>query len=265
SAGLEMETYPYLCSETMTVNFEKMKAFLQKIPKRSPVCLQACAHNPTGSDLTKDQWHQIAILFKERQLYAVFDIAYQGFATGNLDQDAYPIRYFLSNLEQYFCVCQSFAKNLGLYGERVGSLSLVCSSKSEAERYESKVKVIVRSLYSSCPKHGSEIVKLVLGSPRNFDLWEKDLRKISGRMFDMRAKLRSNLERLVPGKNFSHITDQIGMFCYTGLTAENVEILEAKHSIYMAKSGRISISGLTEANVEKVAECFASVLLKSQT
>lgn len=190
---------------------------LTSVEKGTVVLLHVCAHNPTGVDPTKEQWHEIAKVMKERDLFPFFDCAYQGYATGDLDSDAYAVRYFADQGFQ-FVLAQSFAKNMGLYGERIGALHVMTGSKEEAARVLSQVNIIIRRMYSNNPIHGAKIVSRVLGDKENFEAWYGELKLVAGRILKMREMLRGALEELKTPGNWEHITKQIGMFSYTGLT-----------------------------------------------
>ena len=186
---------------------------------------------------------------------AVFDSAYQGFASGSLAEDAYSLRHFVENYDRIM-LFQSYAKNFGLYGERTGALSVVCDSKAENAVVMSRLKQMARNLYSSPPVYGARIVDTVLSDPKLTQMWHEELILMSKRIMDMRNKLTSHLKDLGTPHNWSHITSQIGMFAYTGLSTEQVNTVRDKHHIYLTADGRISVAGLNNGNVAKVAEAF---------
>jgi len=217
AAGLAVRQYRYFKASTKGLDFEGMIEDLENAQSGSAVLLHISAHNPTGVDPTKEQWKQIAEVCKRKQLYPFFDSAYQGFTTGSLDEDGFSARYFY---DQGFemCVAQSFAKTMGLYGERTGCLHFVCHDKEEAQRVLSQVKIVIRTNYSSPPKHGARIAAAIINNPANFKQWTAELQNVVKRMDDMRKALRAAIEaKRVPG-DWSHITTQIGMFSFTGLT-----------------------------------------------
>jgi len=262
-ANCTVKTYPYWKAETKSLDFDGMLAGLKAAPAGSQVLLHSCAHNPTGIDPTEAQWQQIADVVQERQLVAILDSAYQGYASGDLDKDAYSIRLFLSRGIEFF-VCQSFAKNLGLYGERIGMLHAVCKDKDNADRVLSQMKLVVRPMYSSPPIHGAHLVMNILGVPQNYAQWKKELKEMADRILEVRGLLRSGLEQKgTPGK-WNHITDQIGMFSYTGLSEKACEALTQDHHIYLLKSGRISLAGLNKGNVQYMVDAVHSVLSGSK-
>lgn len=197
-------------------------------------------------------------LIKQRNLFPYFDMAYQGFATGDIDRDASALRLFIQDGHQ-LALSQSFAKNMGLYGERVGAFNVVCSSSEEASRVLSQVKIIIRPMYSNPPVHGARIASLILNDPSLRSQWLKDVRDMAQRIISMRTELRGIIEKAGSSRNWQHITDQIGMFCFTGLDKDQVERLTKDFSIYLTKDGRISVAGLSSQNVEYVARAIHAV------
>jgi aspartate aminotransferase len=185
-------------------------------------------------------------------------MAYQGFATGDIDRDASAVRQFIDDGHQ-IALAQSFAKNMGLYGERVGAFTLVCSSKAEAEKVMSQIKIIIRPCYSNPPIHGARIASLILNDSSLRSQWLKDVKGMADRIISMRTKLRDGLKREGSTKNWQHITDQIGMFCFTGMDKDQVERLTKEYSVYLTKDGRISVAGLTTGNVDYLAHAMHNV------
>ena len=220
-SGLEVVKYRYYNKETIGLDFDGMIADLKSAPDGSLILLHACAHNPTGVDPTKSQWTQLSEVFKEKKHYAFFDMAYQGFASGDIDKDAFPIRHFQSEGHR-FALAQSFAKNMGLYGERVGAFSICCDSADEKKRVDSQLKILVRPLYSNPPIHGARIAGEILTNPELYSQWEGEVKGMADRIISMRAALKKHLEDLGSKHDWSHITNQIGMFAYTGMTAEQM-------------------------------------------
>lgn len=255
NAGLKPTYYPYYDSQHNSVDFKNLLDYVNKLEKEV-FLLHACAHNPTGADPTKEQWQELSHLFKKKQHIALFDSAYQGFASGDPEKDAFALREFVRDGHQIL-LCQSFAKNFGLYGERAGVLSVVTESPEEAERVNSQLKVIVRPMYSNPPVHGARIVAEVLGDPALKTQWLGECRGMAERIGRMRHLLRSKLEAGNPGRSWKHITDQIGMFCFTGLSKEQVLRLRSEYHIYCTDDGRFSVAGITTKNVDYLA---ASVL-----
>ncbi|EDV29026.1 uncharacterized protein TRIADDRAFT_63196 [Trichoplax adhaerens] len=257
-AGLETKHYRYYDQKTCGFDAEGALADLKMMPERSIVLLHACAHNPTGVDPKPEQWHEISQVVKERKLFPFFDMAYQGFASGDINKDAYAVRYFIKDNHQ-MAVAQSFAKNMGLYGERCGAFSMVCESAEEAKIVESQLKIVIRPMYSNPPINGARIAYLILKRPELRKEWLVEVKGMADRIISMRDRLKTNLEKEGSSHDWSHITNQIGMFCYTGLAAEQCERLKKEFSVYLTKDGRISIAGVTSQNVEYLAHAIHQV------
>eukprot|EP01119_Soliformovum_irregulare_P000982 TRINITY_DN1072_c0_g1_i1.p1 TRINITY_DN1072_c0_g1~~TRINITY_DN1072_c0_g1_i1.p1 ORF type:complete len:405 (+),score=102.45 TRINITY_DN1072_c0_g1_i1:47-1261(+) len=256
AAGLPFKTYRYWDARNNSLDFVGMKEDIIAAPKGSIILLHACAHNPTGTDPTPEQWEQIADLIKAGEHQLFIDCAYQGFASGDLDRDARPIRMFLEKGFE-FVVAQSFAKNMGLYGERTGALHVVCGKKEVAEPVRSQLKLIIRATYSSPPIHGAFIVTTILGNPELRKKWEAELKDMAGRIQEMRQRLHDTLAE--KGIKWPHILNQIGMFGYTGMSKEQCEALTKKHHIYLTQDGRISLAGLTSQNIPRFANSVEDV------
>ena len=241
-----------------------MKSTISSALEGSIVLLHACAHNPTGVDPTRDQWKEIAKIIRARKHFPFFDCAYQGFASGSLENDAWAIRYFVSQGFE-MCIAQSFAKNFGLYGERAGAFHFVTGAGPNAQntigRIASQLAILQRSEISNPPAYGARIASTVLNDEKLFKEWEANLRTMAGRIIDMRKALRKSLEEL-NGKDGSwrHITDQIGMFSFTGLSEKQVLRIREEAHVYMTKNGRISMAGLNTGNVEYVAKAIDKVV-----
>ncbi|KAL8793575.1 MAG: hypothetical protein Q9195_003838 [Heterodermia aff. obscurata] len=257
-SGLEVEKYRYYNKDTIGLDFEGMLADLKSAPEGSLVLLHACAHNPTGIDPTEEQWKQISDVVKAKKHYPFFDMAYQGFASGDTDRDAFPVRLFVAQGHQ-LCLAQSFAKNMGLYGERVGAFSIVCDSAEEKKRVDSQIKILVRPLYSNPPVHGARIAAEILNDPNLNKQWLGEVKGMADRIISMRSLLKENLEVLGSKHDWSHITSQIGMFAYTGLTPQQMERLAKESSVYATKDGRISVAGITSGNVKRLAESIHKI------
>nr|CAH8862860.1 unnamed protein product [Trichobilharzia regenti] len=259
-SGLNVHQYRYYDSKTCGFDVDGCLSDLSKIPKGHFVLLHACAHNPTGVDPSFNQWQKIGDILKSRDLIPFFDCAYQGFASGDIDNDAKAIRYFANELKfPTMLLTQSFAKNMGLYGERVGAFTLVCSSAEEAERCLSQIKIIIRPMYSNPPIHGARIAAELMSNQELRRKWLADVKTMADRIITMRKSLKDNLSKLGSNRDWSHITNQIGMFCYSGLNPEQVDKLTNEYSIYLTKDGRISIAGLSSKNVEYLAHAMHQV------
>lgn len=262
-AGLTTSTYPYFDKSTRGLDFEGMKYALKTAPDASIILLHACAHNPTGVDPTFEQWKELAILMQEKRHFPFFDCAYQGFASGDLDRDAAAVRYFVAQGFE-MVVAQSFAKNFGLYGERAGCFHAVAAPHTEASttisRIASQLAIIQRSEISNPPIYGARIASTVLNDAALFAEWKENLKTMSGRILSMRKSLRDTLESLGTPGTWNHITDQIGMFSFTGLSEVQVAKLRSDFHIYMTKNGRVSMAGLNTKNVEYVAKAINKVV-----
>lgn len=223
-SGLTIEKYRYYNKDTIGLDFEGMVADIKGAPKGSIFLLHACAHNPTGIDPTPEQWKEISEAVKSGEHFAFFDMAYQGFASGDTDRDAFALRHFIEQGHNV-ALAQSFAKNMGLYGERVGAFSIVCAGAEEKKRVDSQIKILVRPMYSNPPIHGARIASEILNDASLNKQWLGEVKGMAERIITMRALLKKNLEDLGSKHDWSHITNQIGMFAYTGLTAEQMDKL----------------------------------------
>jgi len=257
-AGVKVHTYPYYDPSTGGVRFDAMREVIAKLPARSIVLLHACCHNPTGVDLTRAQWDALAPLLKERELLPFLDLAYQGYGDG-LQEDAYAIRC-LADAGVPFLVANSFSKNMSVYGERAGVLSLVCQTAAEAALALGQLKATVRRIYSSPAIHAGGIVARVLTQPALRSAWERDVAAMRERILAMRKRLHEALTARKPDRDFDYLLSQRGMFSFTGLTAQQVDRLRDEYGVYMIRSGRVCISGLTSRNVEPTADAFAAVI-----
>lgn len=257
-SGLKVEQYRYYNPKTIGLDFEGMVADLKAAPKGSIFLFHACAHNPTGVDPSPEQWKEISNVVKAQGHYAFFDMAYQGFASGDTNKDAFAVRHFVEQGHD-ICLAQSFAKNMGLYGERVGAFSIVTASPEEKKRVESQIKILVRPLYSNPPLHGARIASEILNDPALYQQWLGEVKGMAERIITMRALLKTNLEKLGSAHDWSHITSQIGMFAYTGLDPASMDKLAKEHSVYATKNGRISVAGITSGNVGRLAEAIYKV------
>ena len=257
-AGFAVKQYRYYDPKTCGFDFNGALQDIAKIPEKSVILLHACAHNPTGVDPRPEQWKEISKVVKSKNLFPFFDMAYQGFASGDINKDATALRMFIEDGHQV-ALAQSFAKNMGLYGERVGAFSLTCSSKEEAAKVMSQVKIIIRPTYSNPPLAGARIASLILNEPALRKTWLADVKGMADRIIQMRTLLRDGLAKAGSTKNWQHITDQIGMFCFTGMTPDQVARLTKEFSIYLTKDGRISVAGINSGNVEYLANAMHEV------
>lgn len=259
AAGLKIREYRYFDKKTKGLDLAGCLADLEAAAPGSVVMLHTCAHNPTGVDPTEEEWKKIAEVCKRNQLYPFFDTAYQGFSSGSMDKDAFGLRHFLNEGFE-MCISQSFAKVMGLYGERIGACHFVCADKATKERLMSQVRIIVRVQYSSPPKHGALVAAKILTNPEYRNAWLAELAPVCNRMNEMRAALKAALVKNGCPGDWSHITTQIGMFSFTGLTVAQSDRMVNHHHIYMTKNGRISICGVTTKNVDYIADAIKEVV-----
>jgi aromatic-amino-acid transaminase len=257
-AGLAVHQYPYYDAATGGLRFDAMLATLKGLPAQSVVLFHACCHNPTGVDLTHAQWEQLLPVLRERELLPYLDIAYQGYGDG-IEEDAFAIR-LLASAGLSFFVANSFSKSMSLYGERAGALSVVCADKAEAELVLGQMKATVRRNYSSPAIHAAGIVSRVLGEAVLRASWERDVAAMRERILAMRQRLHGVLAAKLPGRDFGYFLSQRGMFSYTGLSAAQVDCLRDEHAVYLVRSGRMCVAGLSTNNVERVAAAFAATL-----
>lgn len=257
-AGLEVERYRYYNRATNGLDLEGMIEDVKAAPDGAIVLLHACAHNPTGCDPSKEEWKILSDLCKEKGLIVFFDSAYQGFASGDAEADGFALRFFVEEGHNVM-LAQSFAKNFGLYGERCGTLSFVTNNEDEKARVMSQVKRIIRPMYSSPPIHGSSIVKTVLSDEELTKQYYEECEFMANRIGSMRTLLASKLKDAGSTHDWSHITSQIGMFAYTGMSSEMVDRLTAEFFIFLTRDGRISLAGINDNNVEYIAKAIHAV------
>ncbi len=257
-AGIHSHFYPYFDAATNGVNVAEMLEKLSKLPAKSIVLLHPCCHNPTGADLTPAEWDQVIDVLKKQDLIPFLDIAYQGFGQG-LEEDAYAIRA-LDQSGMNFIVSNSFSKIFSLYGERVGGLTFVCDDQATAQKVLGQLKATVRRIYSSPATTGALLVDNVLNDADLTAQWEAELKEMRERIIKMRQILNEKLSQALPSHDFSYLVKQQGMFSYTGLTAEQVDILKDKYGIYLVRSGRMCAAGLNLNNIDYVAESIAEVI-----
>eukprot|EP00553_Chaetoceros_curvisetus_P008533 CAMPEP_0204613136 /NCGR_PEP_ID=MMETSP0717-20131115/1140_1 /ASSEMBLY_ACC=CAM_ASM_000666 /TAXON_ID=230516 /ORGANISM="Chaetoceros curvisetus" /LENGTH=426 /DNA_ID=CAMNT_0051625455 /DNA_START=55 /DNA_END=1335 /DNA_ORIENTATION=- len=258
NAGLEVKKYRYYDAGISGLQFDNMISDIKDIPEGSVVLLHACAHNPTGMDPSPEQWNEISKVVKDGKLIPFFDCAYQGFASGNAPQDAFAIRKFIDD-GHLLATVQSFSKNFGLYGQRVGALSIIGQDADEAKRVLSQMKMTIRPMYSNPPRHGAQLVKTILQDDRLTTDFIDQCADMANRINTMRTKLRSALEEGGANRSWEHITNQIGMFAYSGLSSDQVVALRDDHHIYCTLDGRISMAGVTSGNVDYMANAIKEV------
>lgn len=257
-AGISVSDYPYYDPASGGVRFDAMLEKIASLPTQSIVLLHPSCHNPTGVDLTREQWRQLIPVVIEKRLIPFLDLAYQGLGDG-IDEDAFAVRA-LADAGATFFLASSFSKNLSFYGERCGSLSVVCPDATQASLVLGQLKFAVRRNYSSPPFHGSHVVAHILGNDPLASEWKVEVATMRERIKAMRQSLFDVISTRVPGRDFRYFLQQRGMFSYTGLSPEQVDTLREKHAVYLIRSGRICIAGLNSNNVARVAECFAAVM-----
>jgi len=257
-AGFEVVNYPYYDAATHGVDFAGMISALESYPANTIVVLHACCHNPTGVDLTSEQWAKVVEVVKARGLIPFLDIAYQGFGDG-IDADATAVRQFAA-AGLTALISSSFSKSFSLYGERVGALTMIASDKDESARVLSQLKRVIRTNYSNPPTHGGTVVAKVLTSPDLRAEWEAELGEMRDRIRTMRASLVAKLKERGVTRNFDFVLQQRGMFSYSGLTAAQVDRLREEHGIYAVSTGRICVAALNSRNIDAVADGIAAVL-----
>lgn len=258
NAGFSVSTYPYYDATNRGVNFEGMLGALNAAAAGTIFVLHACCHNPTGYDITPAQWAQVVEIVKARDLVAFLDMAYQGFGEG-IAEDGAVVQQFVDAGLNFF-VATSFSKSFSLYGERVGALSAVCSSKEEAGRVLSQLKIVIRTNYSNPPTHGAQVVAMVLGTPELRKMWEDELAGMRIRIKQMRQALQERLMAAGVKQDMSFITKQKGMFSYSGLNADQMKRLREEFGVYGVDSGRICVAALNSGNLERVVNAIVAVM-----
>jgi aromatic-amino-acid transaminase len=258
TAGFPVQNYRYYDAATHDVNRAGMLDDLNALPNGSIVVLHACCHNPTGVDLTPADWNKVLEVVKAKGHVPFLDMAYQGFGDG-IDEDAAAVRLFAESGLTFF-VSSSFSKSFSLYGERVGALSIISESKEESARVLSQVKRVIRTNYSNPPTHGASIVAAVLNSPELRAQWEAELAEMRLRIRGMREQMVALLAEKAPGRDFSFVGRQRGMFSYSGLTIEQVHRLRNEFGIYALDTGRICVAALNQSNIKAVTDAIVQVI-----
>ena len=262
NSGLTLGRYPYFDPGTGGVEFPLMMAALEKLPPRTVVLLHASCHNPTGADLSEDEWHTVLELVRRRDLLPFIDMAYQGLG-GGMEADAFAPRLFAAELPELICAV-SCSKNFGLYRERVGALHLVASTAGAADAALSQLARLARGIWSMPPDHGAEIVRRILSDGDLAAAWQKEVRGMRERILALRQQLLQQLREHCPRRDFGFITRQRGMFSFLGINSAEIHRLRAEHHIYLTDDSRINIAGLREENLAYVARAVAQVLGEGQ-
>ena len=258
AAGFQVGTYPYYDADKRGINFEGMLAGLKAAAAGTVVVLHACCHNPTGYDITPEQWDQVVAVVKEMRLTPFLDMAYQGFGFG-IQEDGAVIQKFV-DAGLTFLVSTSFSKSFSLYGERVGALSVLCTDKAEAAKVLSQLKITIRTNYSNPPIHGGSVVATVLGTPELRAQWEVELAEMRDRIKTMRKTLVDGLKAAGVTQDMSFITQQIGMFSYSGLTKDQMVRLRTEFGVYGTDTGRMCVAAMNSKNIDHVCRSVAAVV-----
>ncbi|MDJ0750428.1 MAG: amino acid aminotransferase [Woeseiaceae bacterium] len=257
-AGLELATHPYYDPERHVIRVDEMLDTLSKVDKGDIVLLHACCHNPSGVDPSEDEWRAIADVIVERDLVPFIDMAYQGFAR-SLADDAFIVRHLAARVPEMI-VSNSCSKNFGLYRDRVGSLSVLTPDKASRDVVNSQINNVVRTIYSVPPDHGAVVVAMILGDPELKAAWRVELAEMRSRLREMRVMLCDALTEKAPDHDFSHLVRAVGMFCFLGISEEQVNRLKKDYGVYMVGSSRINTAGITAHNVNYLADSIAATL-----
>ncbi|MGK0408789.1 MAG: aspartate aminotransferase [Shewanella psychromarinicola] len=258
AAGITVKTYPYYDYDNKTLKFDQMLAKLNTIGKDDVVLFHACCHNPSGMDLSTDQWDEVVKVTVKQGFTPLIDMAYQGFGDG-VDEDAYGVRQMAAAVESMI-LCSSCSKNFGLYRERIGACSIVAKDSTTANVALSVMLYVIRCIYSMPPAHGAAIVETILGTPALKQQWLAELKVMRDRINGNRTMLVEQLAAHGVDRDFSFIASQKGMFSFLGVNSEQVAILKQQYSVYMVGSSRISIAGISQTNVDYLAKSIAAVL-----
>ena len=258
AAGFTVKSYAYYDASSHGVRFEAMLADIQQMNAGDVMVLHACCHNPTGVDLTPEQWREVVARIANRQLVPFMDMAYQGFAEG-ISEDAVALDILAASGQSFF-VSSSFSKSFSLYGERIGALTVVTQDQAETTRVVSQIKRVIRTNYSSPPTHGAAIVAAVLSTPALRQTWESELGQMRERIREMRRGFVEGLKHLGVTRDFSFVIKQRGMFSFSGLSSAQVDRLREDFGIYAVSSGRICLAALNKGNLPSVCEAVAKVL-----
>lgn len=260
AAGITLATYTYLDATATSFDYEGMLASLEQLPENAIILLHSCAHNPSGSDPTDEQWKGILSVMKRRNLFPFFDNAYQGFVSGDPDVDAFSVRLFAADPDMEMIIACSFSKNFGLYGERVGALHIITRTTDQAETVATILRAVARCLYSTCPSYGSRIVSYILSDEERKNAWKRECAAMAHRLNDIRANLHAELvQHNVKGK-WEHVRTQRGMFSFSGISRDAVLRLKHEYHVYLLEDGRVSLAGLNSSNLQKFVKALVDVL-----
>ncbi|MFT4731483.1 MAG: aspartate aminotransferase [Gammaproteobacteria bacterium] len=257
-AGLEIVTYPYFDKTTASIKFDEMMNCLAKVKKGDVVLLHGCCHNPTGADLTREQWQSVAKLANEVGFLPFIDLAYQGFGEG-LEDDAYGLRLMAESVPEMI-IAASCSKNFGLYRERVGLAALITHDSANRDIVQSQIQYVARGIYSMPPSYGGALVDIILADEKLNSLWQSEVTEMRERMIQLRMLLVDSLAAQGASKDFSFINQQKGMFSFLCIAPEQVQKLRNENSIYFVDSSRVNIAGINTKNVDVLAAAISGVL-----
>lgn len=258
SAGLEVVSYPYANSSKTGIDFAALKKSVVEMPPKSTVLFHTCCHNPTGIDLSVAQWEELAIICKEKGLFVLFDLAYQGYG-GSLQEDVASVRLFFEKGIEFF-LAVSFSKNGTLYSERVGALLVASPEEKRRDAIVSKWKTRIRTTYSNPPSHGAKIVLKLLKEPGFFRQWVDELETTRRKIVELRIRFADELEKEMRGADFSYLRNGKGLFAFISLDDLQLKRLVDEFAIYVSKGGRINIAGLSEETMGRIVKALAQVM-----
>lgn len=258
SAGLQFNSYPYYDYESHNVNFPSMLEVLQQVPKGDLVLLHGCCHNPSGADLSPEQWQAVRDTALQKEFTVFIDLAYQGMGAG-LDEDVFGVRLLAESLPELLVVT-SCSKNFGLYRERTGAVTLICDSNASCQTASTLLTASARANYSMPPDHGAAIVNLIMKTPDLYQLWSEELTGIRDRINDLRSIFVQRLKEAGIDRDFSFIENEKGMFSFLGVSSDQIKILIEKYSIYLVDSSRINIASINDNNIDYLVSSLAEVL-----
>lgn len=256
-AGFEVANYPYYDPKTSGVNFDALCNYLHALPPQDIVLLHPCCHNPTGADLSPEQWDKVLDIISTNQLIPLMDMAYQGFG-GTFEEDAYPLRQAAQLKLPLLAIC-SFSKNMSLYAERIGALAVLCPDPQQAQTVLGQLQAGVRRIYSSPPVRGALIAHNVLSDPNRRQQWQQEVYAMRDRIQSMRRALFDALSTQLPNHDFAYFIKQRGMFSYTGLSPQQVQRLQDEFAVYLVSSGRMCVAGLNQHNINRTADALATI------
>lgn len=260
-AGLTLKSYPYFDKDTASIKFDEMMDCLSQVKKGDVVLLHGCCHNPTGADLTREQWQAVADIASKTGFLPFVDVAYQGFGD-DIEDDAYGLRLLADSVDEMI-IAASCSKNFGLYRERVGLAAIMTKNASIADIAQSQIQSVARGIYSMPPSYGGALVDIILNNPSLMHTWKGEVEDMRERMISLRQMLVTNLQKQGVQKDFSFINDQKGMFSFLCIAPEQVQYLRDEHSVFFVDSSRINIAGISKTNVDVLAKAIADTLKKT--